>query len=298
MISRRTFAFASAALVLQQTSWHAVAQGRAPSPAFSRLSEEFTRIEQDSGGRLGVAVLDTGSAAEAKHRADERFPLCSTFKLLAAAAILARVDAGREKLDRSIPFGPRDIVVNSPTTSARVSEGRMSLGDLCAAAMTISDNTAGNLLLASLGGPAGLTDYARSIGDNVTRLDRIEPELNEALPHDPRDSTSPAAMLADIKSLVLGNALSQVSKRQLVDWLLGNKTGGPRLRARLDKNWRVGDKTGTGERGTTNDVGLIWPPSRDPVIACVYLTGSSGSGDARNATIAAVGYAIGSALQG
>jgi beta-lactamase class A len=291
MISRRVFVFASAALVLHRP---ASAQGR--PHAFSSLPEVFNRIESERGGRLGVAVLDTGSGAEAMHRANERFPMCSTFKLVAAAAILARVDIGREKLDRTITFGPGDIVVNSPTTSARVSEGRMSLGELCEAAMIVSDNTAGNLLLANLGGPAGLTAYARSIGDNITRLDRIEPELNQALLDDPRDTTSPAAMLSDIKSLVLGNVLSQASRKQLTDWLLGNKTGGPRLRARLDKTWRVGDKTGSGERGTTNDVGLIWPPNRDPVIATIYLTGSSGSGDQRNATIAAVGYAIGSAL--
>jgi beta-lactamase class A len=297
MISRRVFAFSSAAVVLHQIARQAFAQGRPQSPAFSRLSEEFMRIEGESGGRLGVAVLDTGSAAEAKHRADERFPMCSTFKLLAAAAILTRVDAGRENLDRTIAFGPGDIVVNSPTTSARVSEGRMNLGELCEAAMIVSDNTAGNLLLANLGGPAGLTAYVRSIGDNITRLDRIEPELNEALLDDPRDTTSPAAMLADIKSLVLGNVLSRASKKQMIDWLLGNRTGGARLRARLDKSWRVGDKTGSGERGTTNDVGLIWAPNRDPVIACVYLTGSPGKGEDRNATMAAIGYAIGSALQ-
>jgi beta-lactamase class A len=292
MINRRIFAFASAALVLNRPAF-----AKSPPNAFSHLPEEFGRIEQDSGGRLGVAVLDTGSGTEAKHRADERFPMCSTFKLLAVAAILARVDAGREKLDRTITFGPGDIVPNSPMTSARISEGRMSLADLCEAAMTVSDNTAANLLLADLGGPAGLTAYARSIGDKVTHLDRIEPELNEASQDDPRDTTSPAAMVADMKSLVLGNVLSQASKKQLTDWLLANKTGGARMRARLDKNWRVGDKTGSGERGTTNDVGLIWPPGRDPVIASIYLTGSSGSGDERNATIAAVGYAIGSALQ-
>jgi beta-lactamase class A len=297
MITRRIFALSSAAMVLHQISWQALAQGRPQSPAFSRLSDEFIRIERESGGRLGVAVLDTGSAAEAKHRADERFPMCSTFKLLAAAAILARVDAGQEKLDRTVAFGPGDIVVNSPMTSARVSEGRLSLGELCEAAMIVSDNTAGNLLLANLGGPAGLTAFARSIGDNITRLDRIEPELNEALLDDPRDTTSPAAMLANIKSLVFGKVLSRASKKQMIDWLRGNKTGGSRLRARLDKNWRVGDKTGSGERGTTNDVGLIWAPDRDPVVACVYLTGSSGKGEERNATIAAVGYAIGSALQ-
>jgi beta-lactamase class A len=292
MINRRIFAFASAALVLHRPSL-----AKSQSHAFSHLPEEFRRIEQDSGGRLGVAVLDTGSGTGAEHRADERFPMCSTFKLLAAAAILVRVDAGREKLDRTITFGRGDIVPNSPVTSARIPEGRMSLAELCEAAMTVSDNTAANLLLADIGGPAGLTAYARSIGDKITRLDRIEPELNEALPDDPRDTTSPAAMLADMKSLVLGDVLSQTSKKRLTDWLFGNKTGGARMRARLDKNWRVGDKTGSGERGTTNDVGLIWPPNRDPVIASIYLTGSSRGGDERNAVIAAVGYAIGSALQ-
>jgi beta-lactamase class A len=297
MMSRRAFSIGSAALVLHRTARRAVAQDQVKVPAFSLLAEQFSRIEQDSGGRLGVAVLDTGSGAEAEHRAHERFPMCSTFKLLAAAAILARVDDGREKLDRIVQFGPADIVVNSPTTSARVSEGRMGLADLCEAAMTVSDNTAGNLLLANLGGPAGLTAFARSIGDSITRLDRIEPELNEALLDDPRDTTSPAAMLDDIKSLVLGDLLSQMSKKQLTEWLLGNKTGGPRLRARLDKSWRVADKTGSGERGTTNDVGLIWPPNRDPVIVCVYLTGSPGSSGERNATIAAVGGAIGATIQ-
>lgn len=292
MINRRTFALASAGLVLSRRAF-----AKTPSDAFSHLPKEFTRIEQDSGGRLGVAVLDTFSGAEAAHRADERFPMCSTFKVLAVAAILARTDAGREKLDRSITFGPGDVVANSPTTSAHLSEGHLSLADLCEAAMTVSDNTAANLLLADLGGPAGLTAYARSLGDSITRLDRLEPELNEALPGDPRDTTSPAAMLANIKSLVLGDVLRKESRQRLTDWLFGNKTGGPRMRARLDRNWRVGDKTGSGERGTTNDVGLIWPPDRAPVVASVYLTGSSGSGDERNATIAAVGYAIANALR-
>jgi beta-lactamase class A len=291
MLNRRMVVFASAAVVLHRP---ASAQGlRQP---FAHLQEEFRRIEQDSGGRLGVAVLDTGSGVAATHRADERFPMCSTFKFLAAAAILNRVDAGREKLDRAIAFGPADIVPNSPTTSARLSEGHMSLADLCKAAMTISDNTAGNLLLANLGGPAGLTAYARSIGDDITRLDRIEPELNEALSDDPRDTTSPAAMLADLQRLVLGDVLSRSSKKQLTDWMLGNNTGGTRMRARLDKDWRVGDKTGSGDRGTTNDVGLIWPPDRQPVLVSIYLTGSAASSDQRNAAIAAVGYAVSRAL--
>jgi beta-lactamase class A len=131
----------------------------------------------------------------------------------------------------------------------------------------------------------------------TTRLDRIEPDLNQALPGDPRDTTSPAAMLGNLRSLVLGDVLSSPSRRQLTAWLLGNKTGGTRLRARLPKDWRVGDKTGAGEHGTTNDVGLFWPPDRDPVIVCAYLTTSPGSPEQRNATLAAVGEAVAHALR-
>jgi beta-lactamase class A len=261
------------------------------------LAVQFAEIEKASGGRLGVAVLDTKTGARSGHRPDERFPMCSTFKLLAAAAILKRVDAGHERLDRRIPFGPSDLVVNSPTTKARVGEGGLTLAELCEAAMVMSDNTAGNLLLANLGGPAGLTAIARSLGDQTSRLDRWEPDLNEALPGDPRDTTTPAAMLENIRLLVLGDALSVSSRQQLTAWLLGNKTGDTRLRARLPKGWRVGDKTGAGEQGTTNDVGLLWPPNRDPVIVSAYLTNSPASTEQRNATIAAVGEVVAGALR-
>jgi beta-lactamase class A len=256
------------------------------------LAQTFAEIERASGGRLGVAVLDTNTGARAEHRSAERFPICSTFKLLAAAAVLKAVDAGLERLDRKIAFGPNDLVVNSPTTKARVGEGRLSLAEICEAAMIVSDNTAGNLLLANLGGPTGLTAFARSLGDQATRLDRIEPDLNEAVAGDPRDTTSPAAMLENVRVLVLGKALSQASRQQLTTWLLGNKTGDTRLRAHVPNEWRVGDKTGVGEHGTTNDVGLFWPVNRDPVIVAAYLTNSPHPPEQRNATIAAVGRAV------
>ena len=223
--------------------------------------------------------------------------MCSTFKLLAVAAILKRVDAGQERLDRKIAFGPSDLVVNSPITKVRVGEGSLTLAEICEAAMTMSDNTAGNLLLANLGGPAGLTAFARSLGDQTTRLDRWEPDLNESVPGDPRDTTTPAAMLQNIRLLVLRDVLSASSRQQLTAWLLGNKTGDTRLRARLPKDWRVGDKTGAGERGTTNDVGLFWPTNRDPVIVSAYLTNSPASAEERNATIAAVGEAVANVLR-
>jgi beta-lactamase class A len=261
------------------------------------LGKDFAALETESGGRLGVAVLDSGSGAFAGHRADERFPICSTFKLLAAAAVLKRVDQGREQLDRRVKFETSDIVAYSPATKDRAGGDGMTLAELCAAAMTLSDNTAGNLILASLGGPQALNQYVRSIGDTMTRLDRIEPDLNEALPDDPRDTTTPGAMLKNIQTLVLGDALSEPSKKQLAAWLVGNKTGAARLRAGLPAGWRVGDKTGSGERGTANDVAVAWPTQSAPVLMAVYLTGTTASGEARNRIIAAIGSAIAAKLR-
>ena len=255
-----------------------------------------TRTGRRERRTAGLDILDTVTGARTSHRADESFPMCSTFKLLAAAAILSRVDAGRERLDRRIRFEASEVVVNSAVTKDRVGGPGMSLAEICEAAMIVSDNTAGNLLLAALGGPAGLTAYARSLGDTVTRLDRIEPDLNEATPGDPRDTTTPAAMLSNLRTLVLGTVLSGKSREQLTAWLLGNKTGGTRLRAGLPDGWRVGDKTGTGENGTTNDVGLVWPPERAPIIVSIYLTQTSATGEQRNATLAAVGRAVAAAV--
>ena len=273
------------------------ASSRARAGGFSdKLAADLVQIERESGGRLGVAVLDTLTGARSARRADERFPMCSTFKLLAAGAILARVDAGKERLERRIRFEPRDVVAVSHITKNRTGGEGVSLAELCEAALTESDNTAANLLLAAVDGPAGLTAYARSLGDTVTRLDRIEPDLNEAILGDPRDTTSPEAMLSNLHSLVLGNVLSAASKDQLSRWLIANKTGDARLRAGLPSGWRVGDKTGSGERGTTNDIGIIWPPERAPVVVAVYLTETSKPDQQRNATLAAVGRAIAGGL--
>jgi beta-lactamase class A len=273
MITKRQVAFGMAASAVG-IAIRPVHGGEAA--LFDRLKGELARVEAESRGRLGVAMLDTRSNAHCDHRGDERFPMCSTFKLLAAAAVLARVDAGKEQLQRRIRFAPSDIVVNSPITQNRTGDDGMSLDELCEAAMIVSDNTAGNLLLDALGGPAGLTAFARSLGYSVTRLDRIEPDLNEALPDDPRDTTSPVAMLANLRGLVLGDVLSVQSRTRLTGWLVGNKTGDTRLRAGLPKGWRVGDKTGAGDHGTTNDVGVIWPGERQPVLVATYLTGTSG----------------------
>ena len=297
MIERRQFLYLS----LATASGCVVRASGAFADADRNWPDQFARriasLEKERGGRLGVAVVDTASGRSAAYRGDERFPMCSTFKVLAAAATLARVDSGKDQLKRRIRFEAGDVVTYSPISKDRVGGDGMSLAELCEAAMTVSDNTAGNLLLANLGGPQGLTAYARSLGDTVTRLDRNEPTLNEAAPDDPRDTTTPAAMLSNLRALVTGKALSPDSKDHLVGWLIGNKTGDTRLRAGLPRDWRVGDKTGSGEKGTTNDIAVIWPSSgRPPIFIAAYLTGSSPDADHRNATLAAVGRAVAESL--
>jgi beta-lactamase class A len=222
--------------------------------------------------------------------------VCSTFKLLACAAVLKRIEAGKEKLDRRIKIEAADVVPGSSRITAPVPEGK-TLADLCEAAMTYSDNTAGNLILVNLGGPQAIGAYARTLGDTITRLDRNEPTLNEAIPGDPRDTTTPNAMLKDMQALLLGNALSDASRGQLMQWLIGNKTGDTRLRAGLPSGWKVGDKTGTGERGSTNDVAIVRPPNRKPILVTVYLTQTAASAEKRNAAVAAVGRAVAKAVE-
>jgi beta-lactamase class A len=268
---------------------------RAAAPAEERLrlaNKRLAEIEAREGGRLGVFVRDTATGANIERRADERFPMCSTFKLLTAAAALKRVDEGAERLDRRIPYGPSDLLEYAPVAKSHVGEGAMTVGDLCAAAIDWSDNTAGNLVLQAIGGPEGFTQFARSLGDDLTRLDRTEPALNESLPGDPRDTTSPRAMAADLQKVLVGDALSHASRTQLQTWLINDKVGDKRLRAGLPSSWRIGDKTGTGDRGSTNAVAIIWPPQRAPLIAAVYYTESSSPMDARNAIHKEIGGLI------
>ena len=250
------------------------------------FQDRIAATEKRTGGRIGVAALDTGSGKHLDHRSEERFPMCSTFKFLAAAAVLKHVDEGKEKLERFVSYGAKDILEYAPVTKAHLNEGGLTLGALCAAAIEQSDNTAGNLLLNSVGGPAGLTDFARSISDKVTRLDRKEPELNSVTPGDERDTTSPAAMCANMQQLVLGNVLSKSSQHQLEDWLQQNETGAQLIRAGVPKTWIVGDKTGRCGNGATNDVAIIRPPGRAPIVVAIYSINPAGSADDRSAILA------------
>ncbi len=269
---------------------------RAAGDPLAALTSTCAALERESGGRLGVALFDTRSGRDFAFRGDELFPLASTFKLLAAAAVLARVDSGAATLDKTLMYGASDLVTYSPVTEKFVGRG-MTLDALCEAAVTLSDNTAANLQLRELGGPAGLTDFCRSIGDGVTRLDRSETELNEAAPGDPRDTTSPRAMVADIRKLALGDGLKPASREKLVGWMKGCKTGAERMRAKLPPGWTVGDKTGSGERGTMNDVGVVWPPDGAPIVLAIYFTGSDKSAAERAMVIQEVGRAVAAAVR-
>jgi beta-lactamase class A len=245
-------------------------------------------LEVQSGGRLGVAVLDLESGVARAYKARQRFPMCSTFKFVLAACVLARVDQGRENLGRKILVRASDLVSHAPVVEKHVGDS-MTLADLCEAAITQSDNAATNLILGQIGGPKGFTAFARSIGDAVTRLDRWEPNMSESTPGDVRDTTAPQAMLENMRRLVLGNTLTPASRQQLTDWLVGNQTGNATLREGLPKTWRVGDKTGAGDHGTRNDVAIAWPPGRKPILVSAYLTGSKLNAAGRDAVLAEVG---------
>ena len=286
--TRAALAAAGAWPVARAFGYAEVAQKMRGQAGRSRWRE----IEVSVAGRLGVAVLDTATGRLDGHRLDERFPMCSTFKFLAVAMVLGRVDAGTERLDRRIVV-PRDSLLEwAPVTSKHVGGAGMTVAELCEAAITVSDNTAANLLLASAGGPDAVTAFARRVGDGVTRLDRTEPSLNEGTPGDPRDTSTPRAMAQTLRTLILGDGLSAAGRAQLVTWMTANTTGAKRLRAGLPSDWRVADKTGTGRLGTTNDVGVLWPPGRPPLVVVAYLTQCKAPGDAREAALASVARSV------
>lgn len=265
-------------------------------PDTSPLGQSFRSIEQRLGGRVGAFILDTQTGRTWTHRAGERFPLNSTVKAFACAGVLARVDRGQEDLGRIVTFAKSDLVSHSPVVEKVAGGPGMSVAEVCAAAMVQSDNAAANAALKRIGGPAGFTAFMRSIGDEKTRLDRWEPEMNEASPGDPRDTTTPAMAAASLQRLVLGDVLTPPSRQRLTDWLLGNAVSGPLLRAGLPSGWRVADRTGAGGHGSRSIIAVIWPPERQPVIAAVYLTGTKGTIDTRNQAIAEVGAALAATL--
>lgn len=294
MISRRNLLAGSAAAALSLSCRQTKIGGRGGGALAA--SDALSELERSRGGRLGVAVIDASGRTLASHRGGERFALCSTFKALAVGLVLARADRGDESLGRRVAYGRDQLVAYSPVTEKHAGTGGgMIVGGLCDAAVTLSDNTAGNLLLDSFGGPAALTIYLRSLGDEVTRLDRREPELNDVAPGDPRDTTAPLAMAETLRKLVLGGALSGASREQLAAWLVACETGGKRLRAGVPADWRVGDKTGTGPAGEACDVAVLWPPGRRPAVVAAYYNATNATPAERDAVLAEVGRLAASA---
>ncbi|MCQ4120049.1 class A beta-lactamase [Rhodococcus tibetensis] len=252
----------------------------APSAPQAVSAEQFAFLDSSIGAlearystRIGVTALDPATGAVYRHRGDERFALCSTFKTYAAAEVLRRTSAGTSSLDKTVPVDAADLVENSPVTSAAVGTS-MTLAQLAEAALTRSDNTAGNLLLTEIGGPQAITSLARDIGDDTTRLDRWETELNTALRGDPRDTSTTNGLAEGYRALLLGDELEPAHRQQLLDWMRASTTSDTRIRAGLPPGWSAADKTGTGRFGTANDAGVVWDPEGNPLVL-VILTDSS-----------------------
>lgn len=263
-----------------------------------RARTDFRSLQANlgSGGRLGIAALDTGSGRWLLHDENGRYAMASTFKLALAGAILAEVERGRLALDQEIAFSRADLVPYAPVIEAGLERGRLPVERLCAAIVEVSDNAAANLLLARIGGPAGLTAFIRRCGDGVTRLDRTETSLNSNLPGDPRDTTTPLAMAGLMRTLLLGGAVGAASRARLAGWMEGASTGRARLRAGLPASWRSGDKTGNGANGAANDLAIAWPPGRAPILIACYQSGGTAERPARDAVHASVARAAAAAF--
>ncbi|POT57669.1 class A beta-lactamase [Citrobacter amalonaticus] len=237
----------------------------------STIKQKLTALEKSSGGRLGVALIDTADDSQLLYRGDERFAMCSTSKVITAAAVLKQSEDDKNVLHQKMSIKKSDLTNWNPITEKNV-DGEMTLAELSAAALQYSDNTAMNKLIDHLGGTDNVTAFARSIGDTTFRLDRTEPTLNTAIPGDERDTSTPLAMAKSLRNLTLGNALGATQRAQLVEWMKGNTTGGKSIRAGLPASWVVGDKTGGGDYGTTNDIAVIWPENHAPLILVTYFT--------------------------
>lgn len=274
MIKRRHFLLAAAALSLGGSglarAWRA--------PDFDSL-----RARLGPGGRLGLAAIDLGSGRYIGHDRASRFAMASTFKLALAGMVLVETDAGRLSLGQQLRVSRADLLDHAPRVAAAGIGAAMSLEAACAAIVEVSDNGAANMLLRQIGGPAALTRFFRRCGDGSSRLDRIEPALNQNLPGDPRDTTTPAAMLGTMRALLAGRMLSTASRRRLERWMMTSTRGTDRLRAGLPTAWRAGSKAGTGARGAHNDLAIARPPGRAPILVALYLDGGTASGDQRAA---------------
>jgi beta-lactamase class A len=277
MLTRRTVITSAAAL---------------PIAAYAAADSFETRVadlEKKNGGRIGVVAYDTGAKRRIAYRADERFLMCSTSKLLLVAATLKRIEDGQEDAHRHVTYGQADVLGWAPVTKLHVADG-MDVIDICAAAIDHSDNTAANLLYAPLGGPPALQRFARvPLSDWISSIDRLEPALN--YPDGDKDTTMPSAMLGNLRNVLLEDGVMGPQSRKLIlGWMTGNTTGDTGLRAGLPKDWQVGDKTGNGS-GAHNDIAIATPPGRPPILICAFTAGC-GTPDDDKGTLADVGRLV------
>lgn len=287
MIDRRLFLVGLAAAPFSGSAL-------AARPANHLLAFEALRARLGPGGRLGVAALP-GRAAPILFDADSRYSMASTFKLALTACMLAGAERRRWALADELPFGEADLLDYAPVVRANLARGRLSIETLCAAIVEVSDNSAANLLLTRIGGPAALTAFFRRCGDPVTRLDRNEVALNTNLPGDPRDTTTPRAMVRLMRTLLFGRALNQASRARLLTWMAGATTGLQRLRAGFPAGWRVGDKTGNGANGAANDLAFAIPPGASPILIACYTSGGNAPTAVRDEVHAAVARLVAAA---
>jgi beta-lactamase class A len=260
----------------------------------ARADDIFATIEDRLGGRIGFSALDTHTGQRIRWRADERFAMCSTFKVALAAAVLARIDRRDLLPNHILNFDPTKLL-GASRASAQHQDGRISVIEACEGVITVSDNTAANALLDLLGGPTVVTDFFRGLSDQVSRLDRYEMELNANADGDVRDTTTPDAMLHTLQALLLGNVLSDVSRGRLTEWMSNEQNGRSRARAGLPASWRVANKPGTSANGAVNDIGVAWPPQGQPIIFAVY-TNAPRTNTAESEV--AIAHAVASAAHG
>ena len=275
-LDRRTMLAGTAALVISGCT-----PKSEPVP-LAATSAAIAELERKSGGRLGAFILDTASGNATGHRFDERFGMCSTFKLVLAAAALHRADKGLLDLETVIPYTKADLLPNSPVTTEHLGKGGMTIVALAEAMQKTSDNAAANVLMRHMGGPSKLTEIFKSWGDTVTRLDRYEMEMNEVPLGEVRDTTSPKAFAQTMAKFLAAGLLSRPSRERLIQWMVDTETGAERIRAGLSASWKSGDKTGT-YNNKVNDVAIFWPPARPPIIVTAYHESAGNHEETRDA---------------
>lgn len=267
-----------------------------PAPVFAidtaKLIATVQGEESALGARIGMAVFDANTRTTWQYRGDEQFPLNSTHKTFSCAALLSKVDDKSLSINQSVAISKDMLIAYSPITEKSLSPQTITLGEICRAAVSYSDNTAANIVFDAIGGEAGFNTYMQSIGDKQTRLDRKEPELNESTPGDVRDTTTPNAIVNSLRKILLGDVLSVSSRSKLTQWMLDDQVAGALLRASLPPDWKIADKTGAGGYGSRSIVAVIWPPKKQPLVVGIYITQTKASLQASNQAIARIGEVL------